>query len=352
MKYYYICLSLLNVFDLKFQKISALTPNKDLVKIDFDKLTLKCGVSTVNTDKNTMKRFILSIFFIFLFSAVNAQTWHTLFFDDFNRSDGALGANYTIDPSDSIRQLDIFNNEVRVTSGMATAYWRVLYINGFTYDSIRISCKYRAPKKGYSFSINARDNGVDTYSAGIISNTDSIVIYNRDYIGNFTKLASAKAFLDSTKTYYMEFTVLSSNLTFKFAESGTLDTITITAIDNTLGGTNVNLSSYYYNPNLSVYFDDFKIESCSYAAGIENATASTFSMHPNPASDHVMLYVETAPNTDLTVTIYNAIGDLVKTEVLTDNTQPINISSLSNGMYLVEIKSKDWVGKEKLMIQR
>jgi hypothetical protein len=299
-----------------------------------------------------MRKFILFIFCILLLSSANAQTWHTLFFDDYNRPDGVLGSNYTLDPSDSIKQLDIYNNEVRVTSGMGAAYWRVLYVNSFTYDSLRISCNYRAPEKGYSFSINARDNGVDTYSAGILSNTDSIVIYNRDYIGNFTKLAAAKAFLDSSKTYYMEFTILSSNLTFKFAESGTTDTITISAIDNTLSGTNVNLSSYYYIPNLSLYFDNFKIESSNFSAGIENAATSQFSMHPNPATDYFTLNIENAPNADLTVIIYSAIGDLVKTEVLTQNSRQINIGSLINGIYLVEIKSNDWIGKEKLMIQR
>jgi hypothetical protein len=103
---------------------------------------------------------------------------------------------------------------------------------------------------------------------------------------------------------------------------------------------------------LSLYFDNFKIESSNFSAGIENAATSQFSMHPNPATDYFTLNIENAPNADLTVIIYSAIGDLVKTEVLTQNSRQINIGSLINGIYLVEIKSNDWIGKEKLMIQR
>lgn len=77
-----------------------------------------------------------------------------------------------------------------------------------------------------------------------------------------------------------------------------------------------------------------------------------FSVYPNLASDIVSLNVNTANNTNLTVNIYNMMGSLIKTEILKQNRQQMNISDLSNGIYVVEIKSKDWTDKQKLLIQR
>ncbi|PIY05959.1 MAG: hypothetical protein COZ21_03585, partial [Bacteroidetes bacterium CG_4_10_14_3_um_filter_31_20] len=57
-------------------------------------------------------------------------------------------------------------------------------------------------------------------------------------------------------------------------------------------------------------------------------------------------------NADLTLNIYNVMGALIKSETLKQNQQQINTKDLSNGIYLVEIKSKEWSGKQKLIIQR
>lgn len=46
------------------------------------------------------------------------------------------------------------------------------------------------------------------------------------------------------------------------------------------------------------------------------------------------------------------MGSLIKTEILKQNQQQMNVSDLSNGIYVVEIKSKDWTDKQKLLIQR
>ncbi|NCA81004.1 MAG: T9SS type A sorting domain-containing protein, partial [Sphingobacteriia bacterium] len=43
--------------------------------------------------------------------------------------------------------------------------------------------------------------------------------------------------------------------------------------------------------------------------------------------------------------------DLVKTEMRKQNRQ-INIENLSDGIYMVEIKSKAWTRKQKLIIQK
>ena len=300
-----------------------------------------------------MRAFILTLLGTFIITSINAQSWQTVFYDNFNRSDGAIGINYTTLPSGGITQLGIVSNEVKVANGVTSpAYWIISYINGVNADSIRISCKYKAPNSGYAFSISARDNGVNTYSAGIMSNSDTIAIYRRDYIGNSTTLVGEKAYLDTTKTYYLEFTLKGADLSFKFVGVGMTDTITINAMDNLLTGDLVNLSAYYYLPNRSVYFDDFKIESYSNSTGIDNIEKNSYSIFPNPATDIVTLNIDNVSNIDLILNIYNVIGKLVKTETLQQNQQQIDIGDLDNGIYMVEIKSKEWTEKQKLIIER
>jgi len=75
-------------------------------------------------------------------------------------------------------------------------------------------------------------------------------------------------------------------------------------------------------------------------------------VYPNPASNFVTLIKNITSSSDITLNIYNALGALVKTEMLLQNQQQINVSDLSNGIYMVEIKSKDWSEKQKLIIQR
>lgn len=75
-------------------------------------------------------------------------------------------------------------------------------------------------------------------------------------------------------------------------------------------------------------------------------------IYPNPASDIVTLNIENTNNSDLTMIIYNLIGAIVKTEKLNQNQRQINIGDLSNGIYMIEIRSKEFKGKQKLIIHR
>jgi len=75
-------------------------------------------------------------------------------------------------------------------------------------------------------------------------------------------------------------------------------------------------------------------------------------IYPNPATDIVTLNINNINNDDFTMNIYNVMGDLVKSEIMRQNNRQINIGSLSNGVYIVEIKSKEWTEKQKLLIQR
>lgn len=84
----------------------------------------------------------------------------------------------------------------------------------------------------------------------------------------------------------------------------------------------------------------------------ENLINNQIRIYPNPASDIVTLNLGNTNNSDLTMNIYNLIGAFVKTEKLKQNQQQINVGDLSNGIYMVEIKSKEWIEKQKLIIER
>jgi len=79
---------------------------------------------------------------------------------------------------------------------------------------------------------------------------------------------------------------------------------------------------------------------------------TTFSLYPNPASDIVTLNIGNTNNADLSLNIYNVIGNLVKSEMLKQNNRQISIGDLSNGVYLVTIKSKDFTENQRLIIQK
>ena len=64
-----------------------------------------------------MKKILLLLSGIFALTQINAQSWQTIFFDDFNRADGEIGVNYTTLPSAGITQVGILSNEVKIASG-------------------------------------------------------------------------------------------------------------------------------------------------------------------------------------------------------------------------------------------
>lgn len=84
----------------------------------------------------------------------------------------------------------------------------------------------------------------------------------------------------------------------------------------------------------------------------ENTIEKQISIFPNPASDMVTFNIDKRNSASLTLNIYSVIGKFIKTEILNQNQSLINVGFLSDGIYMVEIKSKEWVGYKKLIIQR
>jgi len=85
---------------------------------------------------------------------------------------------------------------------------------------------------------------------------------------------------------------------------------------------------------------------------IENHMNSSCTIFPNPASHVITLTIDNSVNADLIFNIYSITGTLVKSTLLKQNNRQISIDDLNNGIYLVEIRSKGWIEKQMLIIQR
>jgi hypothetical protein len=88
--------------------------------------------------------------------------------------------------------------------------------------------------------------------------------------------------------------------------------------------------------------------------GLNDAGTSGMQLNlwPNPASNMATLNIKRGNNTALTLNIYNNIGQLLRSESLSDNPHQINVADISNGIYLLVITSKEGMQHQKLIIQR
>ncbi len=84
----------------------------------------------------------------------------------------------------------------------------------------------------------------------------------------------------------------------------------------------------------------------------ENNYSTSFNLYPNPADDIVILNINNINSTDLTLNIYDITGNLVNSEMLKTNKPQINVGALSNGLYVVEIKTTEWTKEQKIIIHR
>jgi len=117
------------------------------------------------------------------------------------------------------------------------------------------------------------------------------------------------------------------------------------------------LASYYFNMgipqgNSILYVDNLSFDGLISSISDQTVKNTFFNLYPNPASDIVTLNIENKNNADLTLNIYAIAGTLVKSEILKQNNRQINIKDLCNGIYMVEIKSIDFIESQRLIIQR
>ncbi|MFA4851475.1 MAG: FISUMP domain-containing protein [Bacteroidales bacterium] len=69
-------------------------------------------------------------------------------------------------------------------------------------------------------------------------------------------------------------------------------------------------------------------------------------IYPNPVIDRV--YIDCAERQDLKMQIYNVVGECVLQRALNSGTDDIDVSSLSKGIYVIQITGADWTVQRKL----
>ena len=82
----------------------------------------------------------------------------------------------------------------------------------------------------------------------------------------------------------------------------------------------------------------------------ELETETAFNIYPNPSNELVTIQVDELIM-NMEISVINALGQTVYTEMATNNLTTINTSLFSEGLYLVQLKSNDQITTEKLVIQ-
>jgi hypothetical protein len=77
-----------------------------------------------------------------------------------------------------------------------------------------------------------------------------------------------------------------------------------------------------------------------------------FSIYPNPAINMFTLNINNLANESIEVNIYNIAGKLVKSVVVNEDINQVDISNLSDGIYVVSVKTNNLIENQKLIIQR
>ena len=97
------------------------------------------------------------------------------------------------------------------------------------------------------------------------------------------------------------------------------------------------------------YFDDLTINVIdNEALGNSDNIESSFGVHPNPLKN--FLYI-TTPKNNYKISIYNIHGQLIRTPSTYSGSQTIDYGSLSKGIYLMKITSKNYSKIHKIIKQ-
>ena len=111
----------------------------------------------------------------------------------------------------------------------------------------------------------------------------------------------------------------------------------------TYGGIN-----YFDAPNNQCAFVQGAINLGSFQLGVSQNSISGLSVYPNPVTNG-NLYITSSSNTSKAVVIYDVLGKMVAKATVTN--QPINVSNLNGGVYIVKITEDGKTATRKLVIR-
>ena len=172
---------------------------------------------------------------------------------------------------------------------------------------------------------------VSTYNIYRGNNTDNMVLIGTS---------------PGSNTQYSDVSAPSDNLYYQVEVISPYSCNPIYQLKNSSVNTSIMMKSVTYNSSRSniVTNNISDISETTNKSGI-------LAIYPNPASELINLSINEINNGVSILNIYDIMGSLVKTEILEQNQQQINISELNNGIYLIEIKTQEWTKKQKLIIQ-
>jgi len=242
----------------------------------------------------------------------------------FNRTTDAAKGNYAIELKTYLGNQN--NHAAAQSVDLATGFYSK-------------NCNQCVEQGGYPFS-----NQVDTlafYYKYTPSGNDSAMV-NLNFKKNGSSFQWAGAFLHSTVTTG---TYIYKEIPFNTGQAP--DTVIIDI-----------LSSAWQDTLFSFIGSDLKIDEVHFKSqshtGILNYKDNkTINIFPNPASEIITIENTNALEQTYLVSIENVQGqEVLRKKINFAETHSIDIRSLSNGVYMVTIKSKDLIKYQKLIIQR
>ncbi|MBK7109685.1 MAG: T9SS type A sorting domain-containing protein [Chitinophagales bacterium] len=217
-------------------------------------------------------------------------------------------------------------SEVRY--GISTTGWNGYYVNTFAFLSTSFAWEHAyidwhlAPE-GANFQFTTPSPCVDL---------------TKEFI-DFTNFIDAPA----SASYFWDFddgtSAFEQNPTHTFPSPGTYQ-VCLVATEASV--------SYQQCKNVTVDF-------CS-GTGFESfETLSNFTIYPNPANDAVNINLDFTNQSDVVISIFNAQGQTVysvNADNITNYSKTIDVSSLSNGLYMVQIAEGNKLTSKNFIIAR
>lgn len=184
-----------------------------------------------------------------------------------------------------------------------------------------------------------------TYPSGVVD-TAQVVVTFRPQDSNTTIGRGTIKFYGNAVTQYTF-----AEIPITWWSESTPNSLEIDITSSVTGFSTCDICHYANQIGSELIIDKLAFE---FSSNIENniKDSDIKIIYPNPATDIITLNINNINNDELTINIYNVIGSLVKSEILKQNKSQIYIGDLNNGSYIVEVKSKEYTEKQKLIIQR
>ena len=196
---------------------------------------------------------------------VTPCNWTTVFYDDFTRADGPIGANYTTQVNTGTLNVAVSNNQM-VLTGPAD-FWAIRYVNGVTGNTQRVSIKFIGSKHfSLGVTCKSRDLGNNWMSQefymAVVSDTSLSLVKSQGSSG--VPLASQATSITVGHQYLLQITVdgaaLVGSVEDLTAGGKTLVSATDSGTLNT--GTIASLNGCCLLTDVSLALDEFMVEVC------------------------------------------------------------------------------------------